>query len=152
MEPIRTHRNENIMKVEILGVRPSLVSAQDTGTFLYFPPYFSVAFLKLCIVPLVTSTPVFSNQPGKSCYVAFWEQHISLWTLGKEKEKEVYYSHTQPMFVRIHHCYFFPKGDGFFPTVYLPFLLPLLTLALKCYLLILELFTMNSFNWNTYQI
>lgn len=33
-------RNENIMRVEILEVRPSLISAQDPGTYTYFPLIF----------------------------------------------------------------------------------------------------------------
>ena len=78
MEPMRTHRNENIVKVEILGMRPSLIYSQNPGTYTYFPPHFSVTSLKFCIIPLLRTPPVFFNQPKKSYHVTFLEQYISL--------------------------------------------------------------------------
>lgn len=132
MEPIRTHRNENIMKVEIFGVRLSLISARDPDTYLFLP-HFSCRFSKALYHPSCEDKPVFSNQPEKSCYVAFLEQHTSLGPVEQKKKK---YNHTQSTFARIHHCYFFPSKMDFFPLLYLSFLLLLLTLGLKVLALI----------------
>lgn len=146
MEPVRTHRSENIVKVEILGVRPSSISAQHLGTYTYFPSHFSVAFLKSYIIPLVRTTPIFWDQLEKSCCLALLEQYISLRTLEQKKEKEVYYNHAQPTFVRICHCYFFPSEMDFFSPNCLSALLPLLTWAFKVLACNTEMFYLEKFS------